>query len=220
MNAINDMENIEDIKVEESHVEESQVEQIPRVESKLDRAWALWYHGNNNIWDNDSYMKIANINTVEDFWKIMTCLKSYYLQNGWFFLMLDGVFPSWESNPTGGSWSFRVSKKDVQKGWNEISINITSSNLLKEIKYTKNIIGVSISPKKTFSIIKIWVDDDSIHESIHLSKTIKHFDFEDAIYRPHRDNILKEKENKLINIQLLDQEKVEEQDLPGEEIKV
>lgn len=161
--------------------------------SQLGRNWSLWYHGNNNIWTDESYHLLSPITTVEDFWKVMTCLKSYYLQNGWFFLMLDGVFPSWESNPKGGSWSFRISKKDIQKAWNEIIIYLTSENLTDSLKNNQKIIGVSISPKKTFSIIKVWISDHQEKEGVEFCKTMKYFRLDDAIYRPHQDNLLKEK---------------------------
>lgn len=161
--------------------------------SQLGRKWSLWYHGNNNIWEDESYHHISSIESVEEFWKIMTNLKSYYLQNGWFFLMLDGVFPSWEKNPKGGSWSFRVGKKDVQKAWNEISIYLTSENLTNSLENNRKIIGISISPKKTFSIIKVWVNDHLEKDSIQLAKSMRYFKLDDAIYRPHHDNLLREK---------------------------
>ena len=74
------------------------------------------------------------------------------------FIMRDNIKPMWEAdeNKEGGSMSFKIYKKDIYDAWIQLVINLISENLLKESKHFNKINGISISPKKTFSIMKIW----------------------------------------------------------------
>lgn len=156
----------------------------------LEENWILWYHDpNNSNWDIDSYIKVAEISSIESYWKVFTCIRSYFIQNGMFFLMREGVSPCWEKLPDGGSWSFRRKKADVSSFWNKLAICLTAGILGPEI------VGVSVSPKKTFPIVKIWIGDDRLKRNVNFDE-VDFLNTEDAIYRLNSLNIEQFQENK------------------------
>ena len=125
----------------------------------LENNWTLWFHNiNNNDWSINSYNKVYSFNNIETF--IMLFRKINNFSAGMFFLMKEGIQPLWEheSNINGGCWSYKISKKECYISWVELLISICGENLL-EAKYNNIINGVSISPKKNFCIVKIWLGD-------------------------------------------------------------
>ena len=80
--------------------------------------------------------------------------------------------------------SFKIYKKDIYDAWIQLVVNLISENLLKETKNFNKINGISISPKKTFSIMKIWFRDNSINEAKYLNQMDK-FNYEESIYKEH-----------------------------------
>ena len=122
----------------------------------LNTKWILWFHNPlDNNWNIDSYINIATITSIEDFWGIYNNIDSKIIENGMLFLMRDKIEPLWEhtENINGGSWSFKIPKENIKSIWDEISINLCIENVSNN---DKNIInGISISPKKKFSILKM-----------------------------------------------------------------
>lgn len=167
-------------------------------EHKLNSKWVLWYHNpNDSSWDMTSYHKVMELFSVENFWDMFTILKTTHFQNGMFFLMKDKVKPMWEDihNVDGGCWSFRVNKKDVPKTWQELVLSAVGECLINN-KYSKTINGISISPKRSFSIIKIWNDNIKINEG-HLLNQVSGLNMDELIYKPHVESIDKDKEKRL-----------------------
>ena len=154
----------------------------------LNSSWDFWYHSTNDTdWSISSYKKIATISTIEQFWSVFNLFTATHIQNGMFFVMREGILPLWEDdqNKTGGCWSFKIIKKDVFNAWNELAINLLGENITKEATFNTEINGISISPKKSFCIIKIWNKDSSNNNSKILSKRIPYLYICDCIYKPH-----------------------------------
>lgn len=167
-------------------------------EHKLNSKWVLWYHNpNDSNWDMKSYHKVMELISVENFWDMFTILKTSHFQNGMFFLMKNQVKPMWEDvhNVDGGCWSFRVSKKEVPKTWQELVLSALGEILINN-KYAKTINGISISPKRSFSIIKIWNDNVKINEGSLLNK-VPGLNMDELMYKPHVESIDKDKEKRL-----------------------
>ena len=80
--------------------------------------------------------------------------------------MRNNIFPLWdnEDNKNGASFSFKILKDDSKNFWNKLNISVLSETFLKEEHISKynNINGISISPKKNFCIIKIWLKNKDI----------------------------------------------------------
>lgn len=127
----------------------------------LNHKWKLWYHSpNNNDWSVNSYGSIIDIDDVE------TCktvcekhLNESLLTVCMFFIMKNNIKPVWEddNNKDGGCFSFKLQNKIVHNSWNTLVYKVLGETLFKDPLIQKHITGLSISPKKYFCIIKIWM---------------------------------------------------------------
>ena len=162
-------------------------------EHNLNRRWDLWYHDpNNHDYSRESYINLGTIDTIEKFWHYYYQLKLTQLQNSMFFLMLNGVFPTWEDTLEGGFWSFKIDKKDISQAWTKLSIHLLIDDFIQNSEYKDEIIGISISPKKTFLILKIWLNNDKIHDKIQINPNLPFVKIDEILYRSHQET--KEKE--------------------------
>ena len=126
---------------------------------KLQNKWILWNHGlNDKSWSNDSYKNIFVYQNLYDLKIYFDNLDLLQLQNSMYFIMRDGIFPTWEdeNNKNGCCASFKVLSNDILETWKLLLQNILCENIHKNIQKYDNINGISISPKKEFNIIKIW----------------------------------------------------------------
>jgi len=153
----------------------------------LNDKWILWFHNPlDNKWTIDSYINITTISSIEDFWELYSNMDNKIIENGMLFLMRNNIEPLWEHNKNidGGSWSFKIAKNKIASVWNDISINICLENISNN---KNNIInGISISPKKKFSILKIWNNDKNISSITNLKQN-KNLSYEDALYKVHKE---------------------------------
>ena len=135
--------------------------------NSLNTSWTYWFHKyNDDKWDLGSYTKLYNFKSVEEFAGIQCILKSTHIQNGMFFLMRDDIEPMWESidNIDGGCFSFKVYKQEIPETWKILSTKLVNESIFKNKDNHRLINGMSISPKKTYSIIKLWLKGDSIKD--------------------------------------------------------
>lgn len=153
----------------------------------LNSDWKIWFHkSDDNEWGFESYIKLCQFNNPKDFAIIINGFESIHIQNAMLFIMRGNIKPMWEAeeNKNGGSMSFKIYKKDIYAAWIQLVVNLVGENLLKDKKDFKKINGISISPKKTFSIMKIWFSDNTINESKYLNNMDK-FNFDESIYKEH-----------------------------------
>ena len=73
--------------------------------------------------------------------------------------MRQNIKPMWEdpNNKAGGCFSFKVVNKNVPEVWKSVSYLLTGETLSSEQPFQSNITGITISPKKSFCILKIWM---------------------------------------------------------------
>ena len=157
-------------------------------EHPLNTSWTLWYHiPNDKNWSKDSYKRIMDIKTIEDYWTIHNNLKPKHLENGMFFLMRDNIFPLWEDthNINGGCWSFKIDKKKIYNTWIELSISLLGENLTNDINNSNNINGITVSPKKGFCILKIWNSDKKKSNTSLIKNNIPNISLKECIYKSH-----------------------------------
>tara|TARA_B110000495_G_C22995496_1_gene586838 strand:- start:589 stop:1071 length:483 start_codon:yes stop_codon:yes gene_type:complete len=154
----------------------------------LQHKWTLWYHNlSNQDWTLNGYSKIYDIHSVEDFWNIHLRLNLNIIQSGMFFLMKDDILPLWEDekNIEGGCWSYKIPKKDSYNSWIEIAMAVCGEYLI--MNDNSNIInGISISPKKSFCIIKIW-NNKIVKDNMLLSKNIYNLNKDTCLYKAHKE---------------------------------
>ena len=133
-------------------------------EYQLESEWELWYHSiKDNNWDINSYKKLYKIDDLINLKIILDTFTKLSLQNGMFFLMKKDIYPTWEDpdNRDGSSLSFKIfgSKENLINNWRLIILNILTGEFFYDKEIYHNINGISISPKKEFNILKIWINN-------------------------------------------------------------
>lgn len=154
----------------------------------LSNKWVLWFHDPSDTeWGLNSYMNVFEFDSIELFWHLFNNIDKQTITQGMFFIMKKDIVPLWEDkkNENGGCWSYRIQKKNAHDAWINLAMALCGNHLTDE-KYIKSINGISISPKKSFCIIKIWNNDSSIN-NIKIINKIDKLDNSDSIYRAHKD---------------------------------
>lgn len=154
----------------------------------LPSSWTLWFHSpTETSWDISSYQKIATITSLEDFWDVYSRMTNPIVENGMFFLMRGDINPIWEDpkNRDGGCWSFKIYKKYIPNTWLDLSVHTVAESLTRKNSDSNLITGISISPKKSFSIIKIWNNDSNKKENKIITDKISHLQLNECLYKAH-----------------------------------
>lgn len=130
----------------------------------LNDIWAFYYHDPYNPdWTYKSYIKLEDVSSVCDFWSVYNSITNN-LSEHMFFVMREHIFPCWddENNVNGGCFTIKIIKNKAVKFWEEITIKLLGETLLKPAftNLWESINGVSISPKKSFCIVKIWMKNN------------------------------------------------------------
>lgn len=166
---------------------------------KLNTNWVIWYHSpSDKSWTIDSYKSILEIETIEDYLVLQNswieCLPS--VNEGMFFVMRKfnngkSILPQWEdvNNKRGGYWSFKVDNADAQDVWYKLCQFTIGETVCTQKKDQLTINGISISPKKTFCIIKIWNSDCKNQDLKVLSNGLEFLKLDEAQYSSHDNNI-------------------------------
>jgi hypothetical protein len=130
--------------------------------------WDLYYHlPNDKNWDLSSYKYIMkNIQTVEQLIAINEALPEKIVKHCMLFVMRSGITPMWEDvhNRKGGCFSFKVLNKQVPDVWKTLFYAICGESLCIDKNNSLNINGMTVSPKKNFCIIKVWLKDYTIQD--------------------------------------------------------
>ncbi len=137
-------------------------------ESKLNDTWTLYYHlPDDKQWDLSSYKHILqNIGSLEQLMSVNEKTPEKIVKYCMLFVMRNGITPMWEDkqNRDGGCFSFKVSNKLVYDVWKHLFYSLCGESLCRDVVHSKKINGITISPKKNFCIIKIWLKDCSIQD--------------------------------------------------------
>ncbi len=127
---------------------------------KLHDEWTLWAHlPHDTDWSVKSYNRILNFNSAEAAIALCETIPEKMVNNCMLFLMRKGIAPTWEDakNKNGGCFSYKVSNKMVANVWKNLSYILVGENLTDDKRLRPTINGITISPKKSFCIIKIWL---------------------------------------------------------------
>jgi Eukaryotic initiation factor 4E len=158
----------------------------------LENTYTLYYHDvNNDDWGRDSYRNICTIRSVNDFVKLYNTVSNY--TSGMFFIMRDPIFPLFEddANLNGGFWTYKISKKDMNKLWFDVVGRFLCNQLTRQPDHMKYINGISISPKISNCILKIWNSDSNIqNEKTFFKDDVNQMLNMECHYRPHVENML------------------------------
>tara|TARA_Y100001970_G_scaffold281364_1_gene391967 strand:- start:562 stop:1068 length:507 start_codon:yes stop_codon:yes gene_type:complete len=156
---------------------------------KLSDKWVLWAHlPHDTDWSLKSYIKIMDISNLENLLMIQRAIPEKMVKNCMLFMMKAGINPTWEDpkNRDGGCFSFKISNKNVFDCWNKLLTALSSNNISNNDKFLDKITGVTISPKKTFCIIKIWMESVQF-QSVMMMENINFMNVHGCIFKRHNE---------------------------------
>lgn len=142
----------------------------------LNSKWSLYFHeAFNNDWGKDSYKLVYTISTVKEFWRLINNLPKFQIY--FLFFMRESHSPIWESKENDGSgWIYKIPKKN---DYTRFNLTSSADNQVQPYGFTlfvdlllyvigeticdnpERIIGISISPKKEETTIRIWDTETS-----------------------------------------------------------
>lgn len=156
----------------------------------LKSEWMMYAHmPHDTDWSLDSYKPILRINYMEELIALIQTLPEIMVKNCMLFFMRDGVKPIWEDprNSKGGCFSYKVHNKDVYRGWKNLCYALAGESVSTNKSFLKTITGATISPKKNFCIIKIWVESTK-YQNIDIIRELGGLDKKGVIFKTHKPN--------------------------------
>jgi hypothetical protein len=145
----------------------------------------LWGHLQHDTnWNMDSYTQICTTTYVEDLVELLDKLPEKMLTNYMLFMMREGINPVWEDeqNKQGGCFSYKVDNKYVKDIWSELCCYILGNTISTE-PVNNTITGISISPKKSFCIIKIWMSSCKFQDASIMN--VKQLKLNNCLFKKH-----------------------------------
>lgn len=125
----------------------------------LNDVWAWYFHDPHDPqWTFDRYTRLGESSTVEEVLAYNDILRDS-IPHGMFFVMREHIFPCWDdpSNLGGATVSLKILKDNVHRDWESIVCRIVGETFMKDGALAQSVNGLSISPKRSFCIVKIWM---------------------------------------------------------------
>ena len=126
---------------------------------RLSDKWILWAHlPQDSNWEIESYIQIATISYVEEMLSLIHSLPDKLITDCMFFLMKEHIKPIWEdvNNKNGGCFSYKITQH-IAECWRDMCFSLSGKTLSPNKLFSNTITGISISPKKKFCIVKVWM---------------------------------------------------------------
>lgn len=155
-------------------------------EYKLENEWTFYIHlQHNSDWSLQSYHNIMKFNTLKDGILLNHHCNSELAKYSLYFVMKNDIEPIWESpdNINGGVFSFRIPNKEIERVWKIVYYKLIGETLMKDKKLMECVLGISNSPKKTFSILKIWMKNKN-YKSVDIFN-LKNIDLSGGRFKSH-----------------------------------
>jgi hypothetical protein len=168
-------------------MEISQKESSEKKHTLYDK-WVLWAHlPHNTDWSLKSYIKIYEISSVEEVIALNNSIPDQMIKNCMLFLMRKGILPQWEDpkNRDGGCFSFKISNKQIANVWRKMSSLLTGETLSSNYNLLNTINGITVSPKKSFCILKIWTSTIEFQNIKDITE-IDGVSFQGCLFKKHK----------------------------------
>lgn len=154
---------------------------------KLTDKWTLWAHlPHNTDWSLKSYIPISTFDTLEETIAVSETLPSTLVENCMLFMMKKGINPIWEDpkNRNGGCFSYKILNKNVATAWNELTYRVVGCSISNSDAFVNSVTGITISPKKNFCIIKIWMNNCQ-HQNPAVVVPVKGLQSQGCLFKKH-----------------------------------
>ena len=126
----------------------------------LQSPWTTWAHlPYDQDWTMPSYIPIMRVTSVAEVWKLAHILPVKLICECMVFFMKNDTKPIWEDplNKNGGYFSYKVINKNAVEAWRTLMLKVAGNTVSSNEEFNNTITGISVSPKKGFCIIKIWM---------------------------------------------------------------
>jgi hypothetical protein len=156
--------------------------------NSLSDKWTLWAHlPHDTDWSINSYKNIYTVQTVQETIAVTETLPEILVKNCMLFLMRDGVKPIWEDpkNRDGGCFSYKISNKNVYDVWKELTYVVVGNSVSANSSFVNSVVGITISPKKNFCIIKIWMSNCKNQNPSLVSSSVKGISPQGCLFKKH-----------------------------------
>jgi hypothetical protein len=154
----------------------------------LSDTWCLWAHlPHDTDWSVDSYKNIIALRSVEETIAVMETMPDTLVKNCMLFIMREGIKPTWEDpkNRDGGCFSYKVTNKHVYNVWKELCYVLVGNTISSDSSFVANVTGITISPKKNFCIIKIWLSTCENQNPGIITNEINNITSSGSIFKKH-----------------------------------
>ena len=155
---------------------------------QLSDKWTFWAHlPHDTDWSINSYKVIYNMNTIEGTIAIIETLPEVLVKNCMLFIMREGIKPIWEDprNRNGGCFSYKISNKNVFDVWRKLTYVLVGETISSQSSFVANVTGITISPKKNFCIIKIWMSSCANQNPCVITNEIKNLSHDGCLFKKH-----------------------------------
>jgi len=152
---------------------------------ELHDKWVVWSHYSHDInWSLSSYTPLITVTCVEELVQLLKTLPEKVVTTSMIFFMREGVTPMWEDarNRAGGCFSYKVSTADVKTTFTQACLGAAGETIGDEA-FSAKVTGISVSPKKGFSVLKVWMANDAF-QSVSSIK-LKELDPVGCIFKRH-----------------------------------
>jgi len=159
----------------------------------LKNTWSLWYHlTTNNDWSLSGYTKIADFNYLEDAISIINAIDENIITTICLFVMKVGINPLWEDprNKQGGAFSYRITNKYVFETFRDLLYVLIGETLTSSDSFNRNICGITLSPKKNFCVVKVWMQNKDFQNPALITDKVKNLIPSSALFKIHDDGKL------------------------------
>ena len=136
--------------------EQEQKSEVVEEQHKLHSTWTVWGHAlKDNNWEIESYKKLYEFDSIEDFWKFFNNVKDF--SSFMLFIMRGSILPIYEDeeNKKGGSYQYVVPTKSSHHSIVQLVCRIIGETLT-DVELYDEINGMSVVPKGGSSVINIW----------------------------------------------------------------
>jgi len=155
---------------------------------KLRWKWNLWAHlPQDPDWTVKSYKKIYQYKTIEEAIVITESLPVDLVKNCMLFIMKDTITPMWEDpkNRNGGCFSYKVSNKNVFEVWRDLTYLLIGDSISSNTTFVNSVTGITISPKKNFCIVKIWMTNCENQNPQIVTSEIRNLTSQGCLFKKH-----------------------------------
>jgi hypothetical protein len=155
---------------------------------KLRYKWNLWAHlPQDQDWSVKGYKNINQFTTIEETIAITETLPDVLVKNCMLFIMRDGISPMWEDvkNRNGGCFSYKVSNKNVSEVWRDLTYILVGDTISNNSLFVNSVTGITISPKKNFCIVKIWMTSCEHQNPSIITAEINNIDAKGCLFKKH-----------------------------------